>query len=78
MMFAEQVTMPEGIVKGPESVLPKKSIFNGENTQRRININCVFYSLLAANALAHSKIKSLNPDKWLDKYENTGELKQLP
>jgi hypothetical protein len=28
IMFAEQVTMPEGTVKGPESFLPKNSFFN--------------------------------------------------
>ena len=27
MILAEQVTMPEGMVKGPETVLPRNSVF---------------------------------------------------
>ena len=30
MIWAEQVTIPEGIVNGPERDLPKNSVFNVE------------------------------------------------
>jgi hypothetical protein len=32
MILAEQVTIPEGIVKGPDRVLPKNSVFKGLKT----------------------------------------------
>jgi len=32
MMLAEQLTIPEGMVNGPDRLLPKNSVFNGWET----------------------------------------------
>jgi hypothetical protein len=36
-MLAEQVTIPEGMVKGPERVLPRNAVFNGEGNSSSIH-----------------------------------------
>jgi hypothetical protein len=36
-MLAEQLTIPEGMVKGPERVLPRNAVFNGVGNSSSIH-----------------------------------------
>jgi hypothetical protein len=51
-MGAEQVTMPEGMVKGPDKVLPRNSVFKMLLISSLQEGKPVFYRQLSTNALA--------------------------
>ena len=42
IIFAEQVTIPDGMVKGPERVLPRNSVFNGPRNSKSVIEGTVF------------------------------------
>ena len=42
MMGAEQVTIPDGIVNGPDRVLPKNSVFKGSRLLWLSNVELYF------------------------------------
>ena len=46
-MLAEQVTIPEGTVKGPERVLPRNSVFNWSLLKERVFKDGAHYTLSA-------------------------------
>jgi len=64
--LAEQVTIPEGIVNGPERDLPKNSVFNVEENSLTFKLGKLFYSLLAGNALGKHQKRTRVALCWLN------------